>query len=99
MQLLDIVGQANMRYQMRPVFVPLRDGKVMEMQILSGKEVFRALDGTLPPNVSNPYGKSIAAREKGTFVSNLGWSESVQVNAGAIARHTFFEHRCTMCTV
>ena len=83
LQLLDIVGQANSRYQMRPVFVPLRDGKVMEMQIIDGKEVFRALDGTLPPSVANPFGKSIAVREKGTFHSNLGWTESVKVNRGA----------------
>ena len=68
---------------MRPVFVPLRDGKVMEMQILDGKEVFRALDGTLPPSVANPFGKSIAVREKGTFHSNLGWTEAVKVNRGA----------------
>ena len=81
LQLLDIVGQN--RYQMRPVFVPLRDGKVMEMQIIGGKEVFRALDGTLPPALANPNGKSIAENEHGTFASNLGWTASVKVDQGA----------------
>ena len=68
---------------MRPVFVPLRDGKVMEMQVIQGKEVFRALDGTLAPNVANPWGNSVAVRKTGTFTSNLGWTQSVEVDQGA----------------
>ena len=74
LQLLDIVGQANSRYQMRPVFVPLRDGKVMEMQILSGKEVFRAFDGTLPPSVANPFGRVKPGRGWSAGYNGLGQS-------------------------
>ena len=118
LMLLDLIGQANNRFQMRPVFVPLRDGKVdakqlmmasfvplslarthetaltafallmpspqvMEMSVIHGKEVFRALDGTLPPNVANPSGKTRVRGGSGNFESNLGWSESVKVDQGA----------------
>ena len=83
LQLLDIVGQSNPRYQMRPVFVPLRDGRVMEMQIIDGKEVFRALDASVAPSVANPFGRNIAVRGRGSFQSNLGWTDSVKVSRGA----------------
>ena len=55
----------------------------MEMSVINGKEVFRALDGTLPPNVANPQSKAKARGGAGNFDSNLGWSESVQVARGA----------------
>ena len=37
---------------------------------------------TVAPVVANPHGKAIAAREKGTFASNLGWTEAVQITQG-----------------
>ena len=49
LRLLEIIGRVNSTYQMHPVFVPLRDGKVIECQYIdAGREAFRSLDGTLP---------------------------------------------------
>lgn len=86
LKLLEIIGLANSTYQMRPVFVPLRDGKVIECQVINGRDTFRALDGTLPPSKSGASGAKLKASDSDptspraqTFASNLGWSASVKV--------------------
>ena len=53
LRLLEIIGRVNSTYQMHPVFVPLRDGKVIECQYIDAGRRRRSVPSMAPCRTQN----------------------------------------------